>query len=81
MITYESINHVNMVTNEFHVAVMTNADSWVPACGGKEEPFIARSGARLLYCYNPRLHQHAYLDCGSDMILSDEDARKHLGTY
>jgi hypothetical protein len=55
--------------------------AWVPASGGTEEPFTARSGARLLYCYQPRSGKHAYLNLGTDLILSDEEARLHLGTY
>jgi hypothetical protein len=66
---------------EFAVAMAAKRDAWVPACGGTETPFRARSGATLLYCYNPATGRHAYLDCGSDLILSDEDARAHLGTY
>jgi hypothetical protein len=68
-------------TAEFARAVTMKLDSWVPACGGTETPFKARSGATLLYCYNPKTGRHAYLDCGTDMILTDEDARAHLGTY
>jgi hypothetical protein len=67
-----------MQTLEFNMAVAGNCDQWVPACGGTETPFIARSGARLLYCFNPRLRKHAYLDLGTDMILEDQDARMHL---
>jgi hypothetical protein len=52
---------------------------WVPAAGGSETPFYARSGARLLYVYQPRSGRHAYLDLGTDLILTDEDARLHLG--
>lgn len=54
---------------------------WVPGCGGTEVPFIARSGARLLCCWQPSTGRHAYLDCGTDLILTDEEARAHLGTW
>lgn len=53
---------------------------WFPAGNGTEQPFIARSGARLLYCWQPRSGRHAYLDLGTDLILSDDEARLHLGT-
>lgn len=66
---------------EFQTASTMKLDAWVPACGGTETPFKARSGATLLYCYNPKTQQHAYLDCGCDMILTDEDARAHLQTW
>lgn len=54
---------------------------WFPASNGTETPFVARSGARLLYCYQPRSGKHAYLDLGTDLILSDAEARLHLGTF
>jgi hypothetical protein len=76
---YNNIEELNRVTMEFHNALISNADRWVPAAGGKEEAFIARSGAKLLYCYNPRLHAHAYLNVHTDIILTDEEARMHLG--
>ena len=52
---------------------------WIPASGGTETPFMTRSGARLLYCYQPRSGNHAYLDCGSDMILTFEEASNIMG--
>jgi hypothetical protein len=54
---------------------------WIPASNGTEQPFTARSGARLLYCWQPRSGLHAYLDLGTDLILTDDDARLHLGTF
>lgn len=50
-------------------------DSWVPACGGAEVPFVSRSGRKLLYCWNRATGKHAYLDCSTDIILTDEEAR------
>jgi len=55
--------------------------NWFPACDGTETPFTARSGRRLLYCYQPSTGRHAYLDLESDMILTDEEARAHLMLY
>lgn len=52
---------------------------WFPACGGTETPFVTRTGSRLLYCYQPSTGDHAYLDLGTDMILSDADAMIALG--
>lgn len=54
---------------------------WVPGCNETEVPFHTRTGYRLLYCWNPITKQHAYLDLGRDMILSDDEARMALGTY
>lgn len=53
--------------------------AWVSACGGTEVPFTSRSGHRLLYCWQATTGRHAYLDCGTDMIISDEEARMLLG--
>jgi len=50
-------------------------DNWIPACGGTEVPFTTRSGYRLLYCYQPSTGKHAYLNCETDIILTDEEAR------
>jgi hypothetical protein len=52
---------------------------WLPAANGTEMPFTARSGARLLYCFQPRSGRHAYLDLGTDLILTDDEACLHLG--
>lgn len=52
---------------------------WIPACGGTETPFLSRSGKRLLYCWQPRSGRHAYIDLGTDMVLTDEEAEIALG--
>ena len=54
---------------------------WTPASGGTEEVFQARSGKRLLYCWQQTTGKHAYLDVDSDLILTDEEARLHLNMY
>jgi hypothetical protein len=54
---------------------------WVPANGGTEVPFTTRSGRRLQYCWQPSTGKHAYLDMGTDFILTDEEARLALGTF
>lgn len=53
--------------------------NWYPANGGTETPFDTRSGRRLLYCWQPTTGRHAYLDCRTDLILSDEEAQLVLG--
>jgi len=55
------------------------ADTWVPANGGTETPFVSRSGRRLLYVWNPKQGRHAYLDTGTDRILEDSEAFAALG--
>ena len=62
------------MTLEFNMAVAAKADRWVPACGGTETPTRTRTGARLLYCYNPATGRHAYLNCDTDIILEDDEA-------
>jgi hypothetical protein len=56
-------------------------DNWIPACGGTEQPFTSRTGRRLLYCWQPSTGRHAYLDLGSDLILSDEEAQNALALF
>ena len=54
-------------------------DQWVPACGGTEVPFDTRTGRRLQYLWNPATGAHAYIDCRTDIILSNEEAQVALG--
>ena len=54
---------------------------WIPACNRTETPFLTKSGRTLLYCWQPSTGKHAYLDCGTDLILSDEAAYLALGNY
>ena len=49
--------------------------AWLPANGGTELPFVTRSGRRLQYLWQPTTGNHAYLDCDTDLILDDEEAR------
>jgi hypothetical protein len=52
--------------------------NWYPANGGTEEEFVTRTGRRLLYCWQPSTGRHAYLDCSTDLILSEEEASQVL---
>ena len=52
---------------------------WVPANAGTEKPFKTRTGRTLLYCWQPKTGKHACLDCGTDLILSDEEAALAMG--
>jgi hypothetical protein len=54
-------------------------DTWLPACGGTEQPFTCK-GRRLLYCWNPARDEHAYLDLDTDLFLSNEEAWEILGS-
>lgn len=53
-------------------------NNWHPANGGTEQPFLTRTKRRLLYVWQPSTGNHAYLDCDTDLILSDEEARYAL---
>lgn len=52
---------------------------WMPACGGTEQPFTTRTGRRLQYLWNPTTGEHAYIDCDTDILLSQEEANAALG--
>jgi len=67
--------------NKYMNKQTTTNDNWVPACGGTEQPFTSRTGRRLLYCWQPSTGRHAYLDLGSDLILSDEEAQYALALF
>ena len=69
-----------MSVASFNAAIEADCDVWVPACGGTEVPFRARSGVVLLYCFNPALKRHAYIDVRADVVLEDAVAFAHLGT-
>ena len=55
--------------------------NWIPACGGTETPFTTRTGLRLLYVYQPSTGNHAYLNCETDILLTDEEACRALSIY
>lgn len=48
---------------EYALAVKKKSDVWVAACGGVERPFNG-----YLYVFNPFLHQHGWLNLGSDIV-------------
>jgi len=52
--------------------------NWFPASNGTETPFVTRTGHRLLYCWQPSTGKHAYLNCETDLILSDQEAETIL---
>jgi len=41
-------------------------DVWVPACGGHEVP-----QAGYLYVFNPRTHEHGWLNTQTDIVQSE----------
>lgn len=63
----------------YRKAVASKSDNWVPACGGMEQPFRSRSGIWLIYVFQPSTGKHAYLNLGTDIILTDEEAAAALG--
>lgn len=52
---------------------------WVPACGGSEKPFLTRSGIKVLYVWHTGTGAHAYLDVGSDMIMTPAEVDAAFG--
>ena len=53
--------------------------AWIPASNGTEVPFLTRSRMRLQYLYQPTTGRHAYINCDTDIILTDEEAASALG--
>lgn len=49
--------------------------NWLLANNGSEEPFLTRTGAKLWYLWQPSTGNHAYLNCETDLILTDEEAQ------
>ena len=76
-----NVNNDTSSLQAIRKAIETFQNVWVPANGGTETEFVSRTGKRLLYCYNSALARHAYLDLGSDMILTDDEACIALGLY
>ena len=53
--------------------------NWQVACGGTEKPFTAWNGQRLQYMWQPSTGNHAYLDLGTDVFLTNEEANAAFG--
>lgn len=73
-----NLTHMNITALIKQIEEKSAQGHWVPACGGTETPFRSRSGKVLLYCWQKSTGRHAYLDCGTDLILSDEEAAAAL---
>ncbi len=52
----------------------TPRGEWIPACNRTEKPERTRTGRLLLYVFNTHTGRHAWLDCKTDLILTDEEA-------
>lgn len=61
---------MSLTTGVYWNAIEQQLDSWVPACGGTEEPF-QYGNRRFLYVFNPASEKHGYLDLGSDIVYDD----------
>jgi hypothetical protein len=64
---------------DYQMAKASGADRWVAANGGYEGVTTYRTGRRLLYVYNFKLGEHAYLDLDQDRILDDMEAQRAIG--
>tara|TARA_R110000787_G_scaffold174217_2_gene286821 strand:+ start:194 stop:379 length:186 start_codon:yes stop_codon:yes gene_type:complete len=56
-----------------------NTDNWVPACGGTEMPFKTRTGVKVQYLWNPATGEHRYIDCGTDILIPNDDLAHVFG--
>ena len=65
---------MDLVTQLKNLQAKKEQGNWVPANNGTETIFVTRSRRRLLYCWQPSTGKHAYLDCDTDLILTDEEA-------
>lgn len=72
------LNNVSVADMLDAIDFQKEQGNWQPASGGSEEPFLTRSGRRLLYCWQPTTGNHAYLDMDNDIILSNEEAQNYL---
>lgn len=65
---------------EYSMACNRNLDTWVPAVRrtgreyAVEKPFKSSNGTVMLYCYNPALNEHAYMNVGTNTIMTAEEA-------
>jgi hypothetical protein len=73
------LNHNREVSKMEWTGILNPAQGdWYPANNGTETPFVSRNGKRLLYVWQPRTGKHAYLDLGSDVILTEDEAQSAL---
>ena len=47
--------------------------NFIPACGGTELPFKTRAGVAVQYLWNPSTGEHAYINCNTDILLTDAE--------
>jgi len=57
---------------------MSTKETWVPANGGSEVPFLTRTGKKIWYMFCPTLKIHAYYCVDNDTFLSDEEVNADL---
>lgn len=68
------------VSDAFHIFdnLKFQQGQWVPANGGTEKPFKTRNGMRVLYCWHTGTGDHAYLNCDTDIIMTQEEVNREL---
>ena len=52
---------------------MINLGNFIPACDGNEKPFKTRAGVTVQYLWNPTTGEHRYINCDTDMLLTDNE--------
>ena len=65
----------DMRARDSDLAGNTEDGMWVPASGGTERPFMSR-GYRLQYLWQPSTGRHAYINCDTDILLTDAEVRE-----
>ena len=52
---------------------------WYPAQG--ETPTLFQDGSHLLWCYNQTLRKHVYINCETDLEVSESELDRALGRH
>jgi hypothetical protein len=80
--TMELVDRVTSISYRLDRAIEKQQQgNWYPVCGGTEQPFVSRSGVRMLYCWQPSTGAHGYIDLGRDMLMTEDEVRAALQTY
>lgn len=59
-------------------AISAAKGDWRPASGGTEQPFLTKSGIRVIYLWQPLTGAHAYLNLDTDTFMTDDEADKAM---
>ena len=65
--TWYDVTMKSKTTIEYAIACRDRTDKWIPACGGKEVPFMY-NGTLWLYVWNAYTGEHGYLNVSTDIV-------------